>query len=363
MKKVFRLLALAGVSIVGLVLSGSAMAAYTTPKLTILNPSERLGGGGPLTIKVEQSKDDDATFRLVIYVPQGYVSSLVQNPGATIGSVTAQVQAKAISADAIVPVTGTVVAEDPAPYRTNPQSVGCVGSGNTIDSVYMLRLQAAGTALNVPMYVTTVTAGPESAFASGKFTVCLPSPDVPPAQGGATLGAKLINAAITLRGIFANPSTGGNYVWRTLFTPYATGTGTPNPAGTVEAQSIDRLPAQLTLTAGKYNKRTKRVVISGSITEGPSVGVSRASIRVLVGSTARRVKQVGIVRANTRGIYRASIRINSKARYAYIRTRVVVPTRTTNGCAQRTNPSIVCLRTTVSGFTLFNNRVIRVRLR
>src|SRR5688572_30578629 len=75
MKQLLRFLAVAGATLGALVVSGTAMAAYQSPRLDILNPSERVGGGGPLTIRVSQDRADDATFRLVIYVPQGYTSS------------------------------------------------------------------------------------------------------------------------------------------------------------------------------------------------------------------------------------------------------------------------------------------------
>jgi hypothetical protein len=357
MKQALRLVAVACAALGALVLSGTAMAAYTTPRLEIINPSERVGGGGPLTIRVQQTKEDDATFRLVIYVPQGYTSSIVPQEGQQIGTASAQVNATAISPDAIVPVTGRIVGDNftPADY---PQGFGCVFGGpptGTIDGVWRLELTAAGQTLIVPMYVQTVTAGPEAAFASAKLTTCLPSPYPEAGPARAALGAKLINATLTLPSLFSNPATGGTYTWRSIWTPYRPSSATPNPAGTVEAQAADVIPVQLTTTA-RY--RNGRITVTGSLLEN-RVGVRGARVQILVGRTARGVRRVATVSTNARGVYTARVRWARKGR-AYVRARVIVPARQ-GACTTPTNPAVQCLRSVADGFDLFNNRVVRVR--
>ena len=63
---------------------------------------------GSVTIGYTQARDDDALFRLQIYVPLGYTPALTAAPGSTIGAVAATVQANAISADAVVPLNGSI---------------------------------------------------------------------------------------------------------------------------------------------------------------------------------------------------------------------------------------------------------------
>ena len=357
MKHVLRFLAVAGATLGALVVSGAAMAAYTTPKLEIRNPSERVGGGGPLTIRVSQTKEDDATFRLIIYVPQGYTSSLVGQEGAQIGTATAQVNATAISPDAIVPVTGRIVADSFTPAKY-PQGFGCVFGGpptGTIDGVWRLELTAAGQTLIVPMYAQAVTSGPEAAFASGKLTTCLPSPYPEAGPARAALGAKLINATLTLPSLFANPAAGGTYRWRSIWTPYTPNSASPNPAGTVEAQSADVIPTQLTTNA---RARNRIITVTGSLLEN-RVGVRNAVVQILVGRTARGVRRVATVRTNARGVYTARIRWRRPGR-VFVRARTVVAARET-ACTTPTNPAVQCLRSVTDGFDLFNNRVARVR--
>jgi hypothetical protein len=359
MKHLLRLLAVAGATLGALVLSGAAMAAYTSPRIDILNPSERVGAGGPLTIRVSQTKEDDATFRLTIYVPQGYTSSLVPQEGAQIGTASAQINATAISPDAIVPVTGRIVGDTFTPAKY-PQGFGCVFGGpptGTIDGVWKLELTAAGQTLIVPMYVQTVTSGPEATFASGKLTTCLPSPYPEAGAARAALGAKLINATLNIPSVFANPTTRGSYRWRSIWTPYTPNSASPNPAGTVEAQAVDVLPTQLAFTSARY--RNGRITVSGSLLEN-RVGVRAARVRILVGRTARGVKLVRTVTTNARGNFTAVIRWRRKGP-VFLNARVAHPSRLVSGCTTPTNPAVACLRTSFSGFTLAANRTIRIR--
>lgn len=360
MKKAIRLLTVAGVTFGALVLSGTAMAAYTTPRLEILNPSERLGGGGPLTIRVTQARADDATFRLVIYVPQGYVTSLVPAAGMPqIGTLSGRIQVGAISPDAEAPFTGRILGDSTYTPQEYPQGAACTsGLGQTnIDAVYVLELTASGQTLRVPMYVSAITTGAEATFASGRMVACLPSPYIPPAQGGAQLGAKLVAANLTFTDLFTNPNTAGDWRWRAFWTPWTVGTATPNPAGTVETQAVDRIPVQLAITSARYRRPFVR--ITGSLLENRQ-GRARAVIQVYVGRTARGVRRVTNVRTNARGVYTARIRLTRRGPI-WVRTRVVMPAATQDGCAQRTNPAVNCIRTTFSAYTLFNNRRVRAR--
>src|SRR5439155_4956928 len=117
--------------------------------------------------------------------------------------------------------------------------------------------------LQVPAYVDSISTGAEAAFAQAKIQVCLSPPDVPTSNPNrAAFGAKLLRATLSLTGVLTNPVASGTYVWRALFTPFTPGAGVPNPAGTVESQSITPLPALLTLS-GSYSKSTRKVTLRG----------------------------------------------------------------------------------------------------
>ena len=66
-------------------------------------------------------------------------------------------------------------------------------------------------------------------------------------MGGAKFGAQLFAADFTIKNVFTNAGTNGDYEWSGIFTPYTPGTATPNPAGTLEARTLVGLPSSLTL--------------------------------------------------------------------------------------------------------------------
>ena len=357
MNKALRALVVAGASVSALALAGSAMAAYTSPRLLVTG-GVTTGGTGPQTISVEQDRADDATFRVVIYVPQGYRSGVVQPVGSTIGTVTARAQAGPTS-DVILPLEGNIVAADPAPFRTNPQAVGCAGAGTTIDAVWILRLTVSGQTLDVPVYLTNVLGGPEAAFASAKLTVCLPSPYVPESQGGARFGAKLLSASLRITAdVFANPSTRGTFTWTSVWTPWTVGTATPNPAGTVETQSRVRIPAQATLNVRRL--RGNRLAMFGGVSEN-RLGVSGA--RVTIRATGPRRFGTSF-RTNARGLYNRSVRITRRGTYRLTMT-ATVGNRTLGAAAcQRlatAGTSLACVNATAGGFTTTVRRSFRWR--
>jgi hypothetical protein len=367
MKRLHRLVAPAGAALAALAFAGTAMAAYT-PKMAIRNPSDATGTAGPLTIHVEQPRTDDATFRLVLYVPQGYTGNLVPADGAAIGTVTATAQANAISPDAVLELTGTITG-DPT-FTTTEYTTGaaCLGSAGltTAAAVYRLQLAAAGQTLIVPLYVNPITTAPLNALYVAQMVACLPSPYVPVEQGGATFGAKLISADFTLNNIFTNPATSGDYRWSGVWTPYTVGTRNPNAAGTVETQGIDRIgAAQVTLTVKtKLTRRGKRIVgraltLSGRVTESGSP-VAGARVQLFLGRTAAGVKQVATVTTNASGAYTRTFGGRAKGAW-FARARTVVADQSAT-CEPHFAP-VPCLSATVSGFTAQSPRVVRVSLR
>lgn len=346
MKTLLRLALLGCASLAGLVAAGSAMAAYTSPKLFVT--------GGGQTITFTQSKDDDGTAKVTIYVPIGYSFQLTPPTGTQIGSVEAQIQAKAISPDAIVPVIGTIVADDPtkAQYQT-PQSIGCRGATTPVSTVWLLNLTAAGQTLIVPMYVSPPAAG-EAAFAAAKLQVCLPSSDVPPAQGGAALGAKLISAMLKMNaGFFTKPA--GESRWRAIWTPYTPGTATVNPLGTVETQSVEPAPARLTIKA-VYAKAGKRATVSGRLTSG-TTGVAAAPVQITMNA-----RRIATVRTGGAGAYSFKVRITRKGIYSF-RAQTTVPNRDLGaaGCTQ-TVPPLPCINAQATGYSA-QSATTRLRVR
>jgi hypothetical protein len=343
----FRFLLVGLAAVPSLVWAGTAAAAYESPRLSILGPNTP-GSAGAIEISVAQTRTDDATFRLSIYVPPGYGLALAQAPGTQVGTVTARAQANAISPDAVIELTGTIQAQPYSP-TTFPQGAACAGTA-AIQTVFVLVLTAAGQTLQVPLYASAAE-GAETAFAQAKLTACLPSPYVPPEQGGATFGAKLIDATLTFRTGFTSPAERTAYRWRALFTPYTVGTATPNPAGTVETQSLDLPGKALTMTA-RVNRRTRRVTFAGYLGNATDFFTG---VRVQVRSGTR---LVGSGRTNNQGRYsfQTTARLRP-GRYTFV-------ARATVGTIEEEcdTPSVRCLATTIHGFAAAS-RPVRVTIR
>jgi hypothetical protein len=358
MKTPLRLALAACLGLAALALAGSAMAAYQ-PRIIVKNPIERLGAASSLVLRVEQPRDDDATFRLVLNIPLGYTATLVPaTDGQTIGSVTAQAQANAISPEAVLELTGTIRADTTFTAAEYPVAAGCLsGTGITApDVVYRLELSAAGQTLIVPMYVEPVTTPPLSTAFAAQIVTCLPSPYIPQAQGGAAFGAKLINADLTFTGLFTNPATAGDYRWSSVWTPYTVGTATVNPAGTVEAQSVDRLAAQLTVAA---RTRGRTVTLSGALLEGGR-GVPSARVQLQLGRRAGALRTAATVTTRANGAFSAVFRNRAPGAW-FVRARVTVPDRATP-CVAVFAPA-PCIAANVPGFANFTSRVVRFRIR
>ena len=318
-----------------LAFAGSALAAYT-PHLSITHTPLTLAGGGTTDLTVAFDQADDATAKVTIYVPQGYTGTLGASAGTQLGTIDASIIAFAISPTQPLPLKGVITADDPAKYVTNPCSPG------THEAVWLLRLQAAGTELAVPGYVDTVTAPTEAPLGKFKLQFCLPSPYIPPSAGGAMLGAKLVSATLHLSNIFALPAQNGSYGWTALTTPYTVNTGTPNPAGTVQARAFVQLPAQLSLKA-KVKKKT--ATLSGALRLNLA-GLAGVKVSLLSGSSRTKLKAAGSATTRAGGAFsfRKTVR-----KTTYFRARVTVPTRSAT-CTGGV-PGIPCASATANGFT------------
>ena len=347
MKTLTRVLLVGAVAVTALALTGSAFAAFTTPRLTITKAANSV------TVGYTQTKDDDAVNRLSIYMPTGYTASVTAAAGSTIGSVTSVVQANAISADALVPLNGTIrVDSATAPTHNDPTDVACRGGAPAL-AVWVLVLQSPTGPLEVPVYVMAPSAA-ESAFSAGKLVLCLPSPYIPQASGGAALGAKVINAQMTIQNAVTAPTSAATYVWRAIATPYTVPAATPNVAGTVELQAIDRIPAGA-LSIRAAATRGKRVVVTGRLTSG-STPVAAAAVQIFRGT-----RVVKTVRTSTVGTFGYTAKLR-KGTYTF-RARAVVPRRDLGaaGCVTAISAA-PCLAATTGGFTA-TSVVRRVRIR
>ena len=246
MKKLTRLAIIGGASALALALSAPALAAFT-PRLDVSVPNG-LGASGKVTIHTAVGPTDDTTARLVVYSPIRFTAN-----GGTVGSVIGTADARVRAGDlggAIVPVPGEIEVRAPTgtalvsgvPIPLAQLAIGCTGT-TTHTAYWVFKLTAAGNALELAAFFD-MTAGAEQALGTSKITFCLPPDDVPAGTPGRSpLGIKLVDAVLTFNaGVFTNPTTAGQYLWASIWTPYNPGVGTANAAGTVSAVSATPLP-------------------------------------------------------------------------------------------------------------------------
>lgn len=238
-----RSMLLALVTAGALATAGSAWASYS-PKLTIGGGAATQGGS--VTVSVGTAAADDATARIQIFIPRNWEVTTGQAIGTKLGAVTGTASAADL-AGAVLQLEGDLLVTAPNPVLQNQCGVNAVATWD-------MHLSAAGQTIDIPMFVAT-TQGSEVTIGPYKLVVCLPPPDVPTGTPGrAVFGAKLLSAVLTTSAI-ASPGTPGEFRWTSLWTPYTPAKGTANIAGSVETQSLIRVP-----TVAQVSVKRTRVV-------------------------------------------------------------------------------------------------------
>src|SRR5262245_15710142 len=190
MRNGIRLAVAAGVlAATALVLASAAFAAFTTATLKVTQ------AGTKTTIAATVQPADVRTAQLAIYAPAGTTVKTDAAPGATVGTVTAQIAAHLLGG-AIVPLAGEVKVAPPGAV-TPTQVAQCAGPGVTPTVIWLMSLTAAGQTLNVPIYVVP-TAGPETGIGPVKLVACFSASDVQPQSLCApTLCAQFLSATLS----------------------------------------------------------------------------------------------------------------------------------------------------------------------
>ena len=284
MRRTTRTVVFAAALLGALAFAGSAFASFA-PKIIVISNADGVA------INVTVSNSDDPTSRVAIYVPPGYTL----NPPA-LGSKLGLVVATASAADlggAVLPLTGELdaISEAALSPAAKASEASCI-QGGTPAAIWDMHLAAAGQTLDIPMYVVP-TAGVEQTAGVAKIVVCLPPPDVPASNPArATFGAKLLSATFTTNALV--PSGSAPFHWTSLWTPYTPGAGTPNAAGSVEAQSIVKAP----VTASIHVKRKK--LVSYKTVHGKRVKVIKTKVTYSASATNGGEPAQGVISAVTK---------------------------------------------------------------
>src|SRR4051812_46236000 len=255
-----------------------AGGAFARPQLLVTGPTAT-AASGMTVLEVKGAAADAAWAQVTTYVPSGYTIDLGQPAGTRIGSVSARAQLLASGATA--GATGVVLVADRNDVAIQQAATQCTRSP-THAGVWVMRLTLPAQTLEVPLYVDPTT-GSEAAFGSAKLVVCLPQPYARGLPTYAPLGTKIDDLRTTLSaGVFTNPLSAGNHVWRTVVTPWSPSGAAPDAGSTVESQGLVGVPASLSLKAKLTTKRERRavrnsVLLSGALLEALR-GVAGATV-------------------------------------------------------------------------------------
>jgi hypothetical protein len=298
MKRVIRFALITSVAVVSLAFTSSAWAAYS-PSLTVTPSSNKPGGATSLLLGHIQSDTDDPTAKDTVYIPLGYGMNLSQPVGTKIGDISGDLILRD-SGNAHVELKASenhMFVDNPANYTA--QSLQCTGQPSH-EAVWRMDLTIAGSTLHALIYVDHVTTAPENTFASAKIQLCLAGPV------GTPLGAQLVFAFFDVNGVFTNPTSAGDRIWRALFTPYVAGTPTPNPAGTTESQAV--APGRVAMTMKTKSLKHGRVIVSGRVLVDNN-GFAGGLVELYKGDT-----RIGKGRTNGKGNYTIRIKIKKTTR-------------------------------------------------
>ena len=136
----------------GLVLAQGALAAPNTASIAVSYSPPKLGSSSQTTIHFTVATTSDAVAAANIFTKD------TPNLGAAAGTTIGTVDATAIAHDQgglTLPLSGNVVADDPAKHTTDPCSPGAN------QAVWNMNLSVAGQTLVVPVYVNR-TSGAEN---------------------------------------------------------------------------------------------------------------------------------------------------------------------------------------------------------
>jgi len=329
--------AVAATSVIAtLVFAGGAFAANTGSLSVWHTPMSLASSAATTTIHASVPQSTDPIAALNIYSGTGYNATLTQAPGTKIGTV----DATAFSRDnnLTLPLSGDVLTADPNAAASTSGSAQCTGLPKS-QAVWIMNLGVAGQTLQIPIYVNSTNGAPDQALGGFRLSICLPPPDVPQGTPGrAFQGAQLLDAVLTLTGVFTTPTGGGLIKWEGLYTPYNPGVGTPNRAGTFEARGFVPLPIIVGNQVKYKNKKLRTYALGGKVTEG-GAPVAGITLSVFRGPSAGALKRVGSVKTNANGVYALAGRITGPRRTTFFRVSGSVGERDyAAGCANPAAP-------------------------
>jgi hypothetical protein len=297
------------------VLAGGALGAIK-PTITAASDDQ-----GNTTFNYTQGSADDAPAVFKLFVPFDYIFNFGAQPGDVLGQATVKGSQTLTGSLTQTAATQTFTIGGQSVTQA-AAATACTGTAAKAQT-WLLTLGS----LQVPVYVDgLIDPDPLSLYHQLQLTICAPTPDV----------LKIQQLTITFQNVFSVPF--GWEVWHAVVTPYVSGKA--DPTGNVSAESQDRQPKALTLTARHDPKRAGSVIVSGKLLYGGK-GLAKIPVKIMAGTTA-----VGTVMTKAGGKFSGSVKTTKTKLVA----TAAVPDTTLPSCVQPIFPN--CVSATVGGLAL-----------
>jgi hypothetical protein len=279
--------------------------------------------GSALVTEYSTGSSDDALGRLFLLVPPEYLvqTGLLENQ--TIGKVSGQIGGSKESGTITAALATTSVTVAGTATTMAALMPGC--TGNPIASIVQYSILHLGS-LAVPLFLVDIQ--PTDLYGDVAFyamKACLPA------------GSGVTSLSMSFDNVWSVPP--GWYLWRALATPFSG--SSLNTNGTVEAQSIDRVPRTLTLLAKDGDR------LSGQLSEGGK-GIGGQTIEIMAHSKV-------VATAKTNGSGRFAVKASASANVTVTASATVAAK--SGPCVALESFAASCTSNTFSGFSVSSEPV------
>jgi hypothetical protein len=339
------LLGLAGM--IALIVAGRSLGAVT-PHLIV--HSTEAGPGQTLSIVASKQKADDPVGRVQVYVPNGFLLNAPAT-GKSVGKATAKVVVRDVDPNSEATMVGGVSAISLTSTSIAYENTSCDGDQHL--AAWMVQLKGAkGSTLSFPIFVDA-TSGASTSFGPYVLVACFRPADLAANDPNRSAAGSVVDSLSLALSPFFRPTVDGDYRWRSVWTPFAAGTGTLNTAAAVEAQSIVTIPTGQIVIFGKkstvsvHGKKIERVTITGQIlVGGEPVGPGLVTIRH--GSTSDKLISLGGAKVGTDGGYTTFATLLGPKEYFQVSSSLVAKDLGVSGC-QASFTGVPCIDATSGG--------------
>ena len=379
MPKMSRIIVLGLTGVSALMLSSTALAAFTSPRLFASQPEQ----ANRVHLLYTQSTAEDPVARIVHYVPRSYMTNLNARPlGTLVGTAVlhgnpidrvgnAAPNSNLVLSGTVETVTAqTTFKVNGRDVRMSQAATDCLAKGiNEFGQYWLIRLKDAGgdVVYDIPAFAERAT--PETTFgADATVSICFRAPDVAANNANrAPAGFRVREFDLRLTRVFTSPKT-GQQRWSTLVTPYTPRAGRVNQAGTVEVQSVLTYPRRVSLNAAVRTQLTAGFAtyrFNGAVTtpamDRPTVSLFRGVNKTQAGSRSAQALRIKVGAGSFSKLH--TIKRVPQAQTFYFQVRAYVSNQIQGraGCVVNFHPNIQCIQSTRAGY-MVRSRTVMVKV-